>query len=99
MQRREFFKASWNETIRAAQKSFLGLQETVSSVSGAVEQVLNDDDTPGNGKFFDSYEMSYSLTLAYPREMFEQMALEQNIPFEGVETIDIARELNLRGVI
>lgn len=99
MQRREFFKASWKETIRAAQKSFLGLQETASSVNSAVEEILDNDDTPGNGEFFDSYEMSYSLTLAYPREMFEQMALEQKIPYEGVETIDLARELNRRGVI
>ncbi len=99
MQRREFFKASWSETIRAAQKSFLGLQETVTNVSRSVEDILDDDDTPGNGDFFDSYEMSYSLTLAYPREMFEQMAREQNMPYEGVETIDIAKELNNKGVI
>jgi hypothetical protein len=43
--------------------------------------------------------MSYSLTLAYPREMFEQMARDQGIPYEGVETIDIARELYRRGAI
>jgi len=99
MQRREFFKASWKETIRTAQKSFFGLHEAATNISSAVEDIIDPDDTPGSGDFFDLYEMSYSLTLAYPREMFEQMASEQNIPYEGVETIDIARELNLRGVI
>jgi hypothetical protein len=43
--------------------------------------------------------MSYSLTLAYPREMFEQMARNHGIPYEGVETIEIAKELHMRGVI
>lgn len=98
MRRREFFRASLDETIRAAQKGFLNLQETFSSVSDSVEQAL-DGDTPGSGEFFDSYEMSYSLTLAYPREMFEQMAREQDMPYEGVETIEIAKELCSRGVL
>lgn len=98
MRRREFFRASLDETIRAAQKGFHNLQETFSSVSDSVEQAL-DGDTPGAGEFFDSYEMSYSLTLAYPREMFEQMAREQDMPYKGVETIEIAKELCSRGVL
>jgi hypothetical protein len=98
MKRREFFKEALDESIRAAQKGFLSLQETFSEIQDTVGDAL-DDDTPGKGDFFDSYEMSYSLTLAYPREMFEQMARDQGIPYEGVETIDIARELYRRGAI
>lgn len=97
MKRRDFFRSSFDETIRAAQKGFLSLQETLTTFNDAVEDVL--DEVPGKGEFFDSYEMSYSLTLAYPREMFEQMAREQGLPYEGVETIEIARELSRRGVI
>ena len=97
MKRREFFREALDESIRAAQKGFLSLQETFTDVNDSVQNAL--DDTPGNGDFFDSYEMSYSLTLAYPREMFEQMARDQDIPYEGVETIDIANELYKRGVI
>lgn len=97
VKRREFFREAVDESIRAAQKGFLSLQETFTDVNDSVQNAL--DDTPGKGDFFDSYEMSYSLTLAYPREMFEQMARDQDIPYEGVETIDIANELYKRGVI
>ena len=98
MKRREFFREALDESIRAAQKSFLSLQETFVEVNGAVQDAL-EGATPGKGDFFDSYEMSYSLTLAYPREMFEQMARDQNMRYEGVETIELARELSRRGVI
>ncbi|WP_321371502.1 hypothetical protein [uncultured Desulfuromusa sp.] len=98
MKRREFFREALDESIRAAQKSFLSLQETFTEVNESVQDALNGD-TPGKGEFFDSYEMSYSLTLAYPREMFEQMAREQGLSYEGVETIEIANELYKRGVI
>ena len=97
MKRREFFREALDESIRAAQNGFINLQETFTEVNDTVQDML--DGTPGKGDFFDSYEMSYSLTLAYPREMFEQMARDQDIPYEGVETIDIASELYKRGVI
>ena len=97
MKRREFFRDALDESIRAAQKGLLSLQETFTEVNEAVQDVM--DDTPGKGEFFDSYDMSYSLTLAYPREFFEQMAREQGIPCEDIETIEIAKELNKRGVI
>ena len=97
MKRREFFREALDESIRAAQKGVLSLQETFTEVNDAVQDVL--EDAPGKGDFFDSYEMSYSLTLAYPREMFEQMARDQDMPYEGVETIELANELYKRGVI
>ena len=97
MKRRDFFREALDESIRAAQKGLLSLQETFTEVNDSVQDAL--DDTPGKGDFFDSYEMSYSLTLAYPREMFEQMAREQDMPYEGVETIELANELYKRGVI
>ena len=98
MKRRESFREALDESIRAAQKGFLSLQETFTQVNDSVQDAL-DGPTPGKGDFFDSYEMSYSLTLAYPREMFEQMARDNNLPYEGVETIEIANELYKRGVI
>ncbi|MBN1958271.1 MAG: hypothetical protein JXQ81_13140 [Desulfuromonadales bacterium] len=98
MKRREFFREAFEESIRAAQKSFLTLQETFTEVNTSVQDAM-DGSTPGKGDFFDSYEMSYSLTLAYPREFFEQMAREQGMPYEDVETITLAAELHRRGVI
>ncbi len=98
MKRREFFREALDESIRAAQKGFLSLHETFTAVNGSVQEAL-EGDTPGTGDFFASYEMSYSLTLAYPREFFEQMAREQGLSYEGVETIRLADELHKRGVI
>jgi hypothetical protein len=98
MKRRDFFREALDESIRAAQKGFLSLQETFTEVNDSVQDAL-DGPTPGKGDFFDSYDMSYSLTLAYPREMFEQMARDQGMPYEDIETIELARELNRRGVI
>ena len=98
MKRREFFREALDESIRAAQKSFLSLRETFSEVSESVQEAM-DGETPGKGDFFDSYEMSYSLTLAYPREMFEQMARDQGMPYRDIETIELAKELYKRGVI
>jgi hypothetical protein len=31
--------------------------------------------------------------------MFEQMARDQGLSYEGVETIELAKELNRRGII
>ena len=98
MKRREFFREALAESLRTAQKGLLGFQETFSEVNATVRDAL-DEVSVGKGEFFDSYEMSYSLTLAYPREMFEQMAREQGIDYVGIETIDLARELHKRGVI
>ena len=61
VRRREFFREALDESIRAAQKGFISLQETFTEVNDSVQDAL--DDTPGKGDFFDSYEMSYSLTL------------------------------------
>lgn len=98
MKRREFFREALGETIRGAVKGMANLRETFGDVNDTIQQTI-DGTGMASGDFFDSYELSYSLTLAYPREMFEQMAREQGIPHEGVETIELARELNQRGVI
>jgi hypothetical protein len=98
MKRRDFFKDALGETLRGAFRGFEGLRETFCEVSDTLRQTMDGTDR-ASGKFFDSYELSYSLTLAYPREMFEQMARDHEIPYEGIETIEIAKELNRRGVI
>jgi hypothetical protein len=98
MKRRDFFKDAFGETLRSAVKGFDGLRETFGGVRDTIRQEM-DGTSMASGGFFDSYELSYSLTLAYPREMFEQMARDEGISYEGVETIEIAKELNRRGVI
>lgn len=43
--------------------------------------------------FFDSYESSYSLTLAYPDEILLDTARKSGIEIEGREKIEIVKEL------
>jgi hypothetical protein len=98
MNRRSFFIDAFRETLRNTIKGLDGVRETFCEVGDSFQQAM-DGTSMASGGFFDSYEMSYSLTLAYPREMFEQMARNHGIPYEGVETIEIAKELHKRGVI
>jgi hypothetical protein len=49
--------------------------------------------------FFDSYELSYSMTLTYPRDFFEQMAENVGIEHAGVETLELVKKLHQRGAI
>jgi len=44
-------------------------------------------------KFFESYESSYALTLAYPDEILLETALKYGIETEGRSKIDIVKEL------
>lgn len=98
MNRRDFFKDAFGETLRGGAKGIEYIRDTVCELGDAARQAMDGAGSP-SGKFFDSYELSYSLTLAYPREMFEQMARSHGIPYQGVETIELAKELNRRGVI
>ena len=43
--------------------------------------------------FFDSYESSYSLTLAYPDEILLDTARKSGVKTEGREKIEIVKEL------
>ncbi len=43
--------------------------------------------------FFDSYESSYALTLAYPDEILMETARKEGIAVEGREKNAIVREL------
>ena len=44
-------------------------------------------------KFFESYESSYALTLAYPDDILLETARMNGIEIEGREKIDIGKEL------
>lgn len=44
-------------------------------------------------RFFDSYESSYALTLAYPDDILIETARREGIPTDGREKIDIVKEL------
>lgn len=47
--------------------------------------------------FFESYESSYALTLAYPDDILLETARMNGIEIEGREKIDIVKELMMKG--
>lgn len=98
MDRRRFFSRILGETVAAASECKKELDGIKSGLGETIDGLLGLGEEPAPD-FFDSYEMSYSLTLAYPRDMFEQMADKAGVLHSGRETIDIAKELHDKGVI
>ena len=47
-------------------------------------------------KFFESYESSYALTLAYPDDILLETARMNGIEIEGRDKIDIIKELMMQ---
>jgi hypothetical protein len=47
-------------------------------------------------KFFESYESSYALTLAYPDDILLETARMNGVEVEGREKIDIIKELMMQ---
>jgi hypothetical protein len=96
MDRRKFFRDSERRALAAAAdcvekvgQIHRELTEIAEELTAAGENVMD--------TFFDSYEESCSLTLAYPREFFEPMADAAGIPHQGRETLDIVRDLYRAG--
>ena len=83
--RRDFFKQFYSETRDSLVKS--------------AGELVKHARPPAKDNFFDSYENSYALTLAYPREFFEEMALTADIPYEGRDVLAIVRDLHDKGLI
>jgi hypothetical protein len=77
--RRGFFR----ELVREGVRTVANFQEGMRQ--GAQEQE--------RASFFDSYEKSYALTLAYPDEIILESAKKAGIVTEGRERIDIVKEL------
>ena len=99
--RRTFFRDLTSNVINGAKKAVeakKSVDKEVAGVLGAVAGVTDELDR-FDADFFDSYEMSYSMTLAYPREFFDQMAEAAEIPHEGVETLALVKALHEKGVI
>jgi len=96
--RRKFIGRLFGDTLTAVSDCKKELDSLKIDLNETIEEMVGIAEEPEQN-FFDSYEMSYSLTLAYPRDMFEQMAEKAGIDHAGRETIDIAKELSEKGVI
>lgn len=78
--RRAFFKSFCREVV----------QNATTALKGGQEDARSDE---GMDKFFESYESSYALTLAYPDDILLETARQEGIPCEGREKIDIVKDL------
>jgi len=78
--RRSFLKTYW-------------LQQICKIVEGYQEGLKEDLDRQRFDDFFESYESSYALTLAYPDDLLLATARQEGVEVEGREKIDIVKEL------
>jgi hypothetical protein len=69
------------------------LQQAVNIAAGFKAGVCAAKEKEDFEAFFDSYESSYSLTLAYPDEILLDSARRLGIETEGREKIEIVKEL------
>lgn len=99
MERRKFISRLFGETLTAVSECKKELDNIKTDLGETIDGMLGLEEEEPLPDFFDSYEMSYSLTLAYPRDLFEQMAEKAGIEHAGRETIEIAKELHDKGVI
>ena len=77
--RRHFLK----ELFREGVKTLAAFQDGREEARKAEER----------GAFFESYESSYALTLAYPDDILMETARQNGIETEGREKNDIVKEL------
>jgi len=69
------------------------LQQAVNIVAGFHDGVRAAKEEEDFESFFDSYESSYSLTLAYPDEILLDTARKFGVETEGREKIEIVKDL------
>jgi hypothetical protein len=70
------------------------LLREVGKVITAFESGIREAEEEENfERFFDSYESSYALTLAYPDDILIETARREGIATDGREKIDIVKEL------
>jgi hypothetical protein len=73
-------------------KKFL-FREVGKVIAGFESGVREAEEQENFEKFFDSYESSHALTLAYPDDILIETARREGIATDGREKIDIVKEL------
>jgi hypothetical protein len=72
------------------------LRQVGKIVSGFQEGMKQADQEIAFERYFESYESSYALTLAYPDDLLLETARRHGIETEGREKNDIVKELFLK---
>jgi hypothetical protein len=78
--KRLFFRRGW-------------LRQVGEIVSGFKEGMHEDEQEAAFERYFESYDSSYALTLAYPDDILLETAKRHGIETEGREKNDIVKEL------
>ena len=78
--KRLFFRRGW-------------LRQVGEVVSGFQEGMREAEQKDSFERYFESYDSSYALTLAYPDDMLLETARRHGIETEGREKNDIVKEL------
>ena len=78
--KRLFFRRGW---LRQVEEIVSGFQEGMQQVD---QEIAFD-------RYFESYDSSYSLTLAYPDDLLLETARQHGIETEGREKKEIVKEL------
>ncbi len=60
------------------------------------KEIISDEDFNFLRDFFENYERSYSLSLAYPEELWRVTAENAGINTEGKERLQLAKEVFLK---
>ena len=99
--RRSFFLEATNSLFDSARQAMQAKEKVEQELTGMLAAVagVEDELAEFDADFFSSYELSYSMTLAYPREFFEQMADKAGIVHAGVDTLALVKALHRQGVI
>ncbi len=73
------------------------LTRELSRVAGSFQEGLKEAREKAEfDRFFESYENSYSLTLAEPEELLLESARQAGIPVEGRDRREVVRDLWLQ---
>jgi len=78
--KRNFFRRGW-------------LRQVGKIVSGFQEGMQQADQKIAFDRYFESYDSSYALTLAYPDDLLLETARQYGIETEGREKNEIVKEL------
>jgi hypothetical protein len=78
--KRLFFRRGW-------------LRQVGEIVSGFQEGMQQADQESAFDRYFESYDSSYALTLAYPDDLLLETARQHGIETEGREKNEIVKEL------
>jgi hypothetical protein len=78
--KRNFFRRGW-------------LRQVSEIVTGFQEGMQQADQEIAFDRYFESYDSSYALTLAYPDDLLLETARRHGIETEGREKNEIVREL------